>query len=246
MGQPFLQQHRAAIRAIAVAVLLTACGACGGGAGGDGGDAGDGAPTASPPPLAATPSTPALRPTPAHPSTPPAGSSPAGSPVPPGDGLDPARISIPAIDVNAEVGDLGLNPDGTMEVPDDFSATGWFRHGPRPGQQGPAVIAGHVDSTSGPAVFYRLGELQPGQRIRVAAPHGDAVTFAVQRVEQYPKEAFPTEAVYAFTEDPTLRLVTCGGPFNETIGHYEHNVIVFARRVAFTADAGHAVGVRPT
>lgn len=222
MVRPFRQQHRLAIAAIAAAVLLSACA----------GDPDPGA-TASPPAGAAS----APAPSPATPSAtpaPPAGAdtASAGSRVPAGAGLDPARISIPAIDVEAEIVDLGLNPDGTMEVPEDFSVTGWFRHGSRPGQQGPAIIAGHVDSTTGPAVFYRLRELQPGQRIRVAAPDGAAVTFAVQRVGQYPKEAFPTEAVYAFTEDPALRLVTCGGPFNETIGHYEHNVIVFARRVA--------------
>ncbi|PSO48778.1 MAG: class F sortase [Actinobacteria bacterium QS_8_72_14] len=157
---------------------------------------------------------------------------PAGEGVSAGEGLAPARISIPAIDVDAEVIDLGLNADGTMEVPDDFSVTGWFRHGANPGEQGPSVIAGHVDSKAGPAVFYRLGELDAGHQIEVADAQGRTVTYEVQRVGQYSKEAFPTDKVYAFTEEPTLRLVTCGGPFNETIGHYEHNVIVFAQRVA--------------
>lgn len=216
------QHRRASLIALAAAVLLGACGAP---------DSRGPTRAAPPPPPAATaPSSPAGATIASPAPTPTPQPTPTG--IPAGEGLDPARVTIPAIGVDAEVIDLGLNPDGTMEVPEDFSQTGWFEYGSRPGQQGPAVIAGHIDSTTGPAVFYRLDQLRPGQRITVHSPQGERVTFAVERIGEYPKDAFPTDAVYRFTDEPTLRLVTCGGPFDETIGHYENNVIVFARRVA--------------
>ncbi|MEX1179071.1 MAG: class F sortase [Nitriliruptor sp.] len=152
--------------------------------------------------------------------------------VPAGEGLDPERVSIPAIGVDADVIDLGLNPDNTLEVPSDFSQTGWFERGSRPGERGAAIIAGHIDSTDGPAVFYRLAELTKGAQIEVHSAEGETVTFAVERVEEYSKAEFPTQEVYSFTREPTLRLITCGGPFDRTIGSYENNTIVYARRIA--------------
>lgn len=145
-------------------------------------------------------------------------------------GIDPERIVIPAIDVDADVIDLGLESNGEMEVPTDFSQTGWFTPGPRPGRVGPAVIAGHVDSRTGPAVFSDLVELQPGDEIEV---HGDedAVTFVVRETEQHPKDAFPTEKVYAGTPGPELRLITCGGDFDDSERSYRDNIIVYAERV---------------
>lgn len=158
-------------------------------------------------------------------------SEPKWSEVPETRGLDPANIRIPSIGVDAEVIDLGLNPDGTLEVPDNFANTGWFSKGPQPGKYGASVIAGHIDSTDGPAVFFRLDELVEGDQVIVESPEGDTVTFQIETVEQFDKDEFPTERVYSFTREPTLRLVTCGGPFNDTIGHYEDNIIAFARRV---------------
>lgn len=158
-------------------------------------------------------------------------SEPRWSEVPETRGLDPARIRIPSIGVDADVIDLGLNPDGTLEVPDNFANTGWFSKGPQPGKHGASVVAGHIDSTDGPAVFYRLDELVEGDQVIVESPEGDTVTFQIETVEQFDKDEFPTERVYSFTPGPTLRLVTCGGPFNDTIGHYEDNIIAFARRV---------------
>jgi sortase (surface protein transpeptidase) len=159
-------------------------------------------------------------------------------PAPPTPATQPARtprhgapvdLSIPAIGVQTRLVRLGLNPDGSLEVPTDFSVAGWYRLGPKPGQPGAAVIAGHVDNTEGPAVFYRLGELAPGDLIRVRMADGSMKRFHVYAVREYPKTAFPTSLVYGATPNPELRLVTCGGPFDSNTGHYLDNIVVFAR-----------------
>jgi sortase (surface protein transpeptidase) len=141
----------------------------------------------------------------------------------------PARVAIPAIGVDAAVVRLGLNRDGTLAVPASSGVAGWYKLGVKPGEPGPAVIVGHVDSTSGPAVFYRLGGLTPGTRVRVSWRTGSSVRFSVYAVREYAKSAFPTALVYGLTRRPELRLVTCGGPFDEQTGHYLDNVVVFAR-----------------
>jgi sortase (surface protein transpeptidase) len=147
----------------------------------------------------------------------------------PGEIVDPPRwLRIPSIDVNAPVIDLGLNSDRTLEVPKDFSDTGWWSGGAAPGEPGPAVIVGHVDSYSGPAVFYKLGDLNPGDEIDVGDDHGDTVRFVVDRLEERPKDAFPTDEVYGDTSAPELRLITCSGQFDQSTGHYLDNTIVFA------------------
>ena len=140
----------------------------------------------------------------------------------------PVRIEVPAIGVHAPVIRLGLNRDGSLEVPRRWGDTGWWSGGSRPGEPGPAVIAGHVDSKSGPAVFYRLGELRRGDRIRVLSRDGTAADFAVKRLERHPKDDFPTAEVYGRTSGPSLRLITCGGAFDRSSGHYTDNTIVFA------------------
>jgi sortase (surface protein transpeptidase) len=140
----------------------------------------------------------------------------------------PVRIEIPAIGVRAPVIKLGLDKDGSLEVPRRWGDTGWWSGGSRPGEAGPAVIAGHVDSKSGPAVFYRLGQLRRGDRIRVLRRDGTAATFVVRRLERHPKDSFPTAEVYGPTRGPALRLITCGGAFNSSSGHYIDNTIVFA------------------
>jgi Sortase domain len=142
---------------------------------------------------------------------------------------DPPRsVRIPSIGVEAPVIDLGKNPDGTLEVPEKFSEAGWWSGGAAPGERGPAVIVGHVDSYNGPAVFYGLGDLASGDVIEVADEDGDTVRFAVDRLEQVPKDAFPTDAVYGDTSKPELRLITCSGDFDQSSGHYLDNTIVFA------------------
>jgi sortase (surface protein transpeptidase) len=140
----------------------------------------------------------------------------------------PARLEIPAIGVRAPVIPLGLKPDRSLEVPRRFDQTGWWTGGPRPGEPGPAVIAGHVDSTDGPAVFYRLSDLRRGAVIAVVRRDGSRARFTVQRSERYPKAHFPTARVYAPTRGPTLRLITCGGAFDHSTGHYVDNTVVYA------------------
>jgi sortase (surface protein transpeptidase) len=137
-------------------------------------------------------------------------------------------VRIPSIDVETSMIELGLLPDGSLEAPEDFDVAGWYAAGPEPGEPGPSVIAGHVDSQHGPAVFYRLRELQPGAEVKVQAEDGTSVDFRVERIEMHPKDAFPTEAVYADTPGPTLRLITCGGEFDRDEGSYRDNVVVFA------------------
>ena len=141
----------------------------------------------------------------------------------------PTRISMPGAGIDAPIVPLGLNSDGTLEVPADFAVAGWYRLGPRPGKPGAAVIVGHVDSTSGPAVFYRLGQLAPGDPVRVSWPSGASVRFRVYAVREFAKRAFPTSLVYGATKGPEIRLITCGGPFDEATGHYLDNVVVFGR-----------------
>lgn len=141
----------------------------------------------------------------------------------------PVHIEIPAVGIASDLERLGLAGDGAIKTPDDWDAAGWYRGGPRPGQQGAAVILGHVDSTTGPAVFYRLRRLEPGDRIKVDRADGTTVAFEVERVEQHGKTRFPTDDVYYPTSEPTLRLVTCGGDFDTAARSYTDNVVVFAR-----------------
>jgi sortase (surface protein transpeptidase) len=140
----------------------------------------------------------------------------------------PSRITIPKIGVASRLGPLGRAPDGTVEVPDRWEVAGWYAPGPRPGDPGSAVILGHVDSKRGPAVFFRLRELRPGDEIEVTRADGSVVRFVVERTGQYDKQRFPTDDVYYPTLRSTLRLVTCGGQFDDTAGHYRSNIIVFA------------------
>jgi sortase (surface protein transpeptidase) len=140
----------------------------------------------------------------------------------------PVRVEIPRIGVSSSLVLLGREPDGTVQVPRPWDRAGWYAHGPRPGDPGSAVILGHVDSKSGPAVFYRLRELRPGDRIQVLRADGSRLWFVVERTEQYDKQRFPTDEVYYPTLRSTLRLVTCGGVFDRSTGHYRSNVIVFA------------------
>jgi sortase (surface protein transpeptidase) len=140
----------------------------------------------------------------------------------------PVRIDIPAIGVSSSLARLGRARDRTVQVPSKWEQAGWYASGTRPGDPGSAVILGHVDSKRGPAVFYRLRELRRGDRVEVVRADGSRVRFAVQRVAQYDKRRFPTDEVYYPTLTPELRLVTCGGSFDATAGHYRSNIIVFA------------------
>jgi Sortase domain len=142
----------------------------------------------------------------------------------------PVRLEIPTIGVSTGLQRLGRAGDGSVEVPDAWAVAGWYGGpgGTRPGDPGSAVILGHVDSKAGPAVFYRLRELRPGDTVVIVQAGGSRARFTVERVEQYPKRRFPTDDVYYPSLTPRLRLVTCGGEFDRAAGSYRDNVIAFA------------------
>ena len=145
------------------------------------------------------------------------------------DVAEPVRLRDPgARDRLAARAPRGGRRTGTIEVPADFATAGWFAEGPRPGQPGPAVILGHVDSKAGPAVFYRLARLPVGAEVFVDRADGSTVDFRVRGTQHVAKTAFPTDLVYAPTLEPSLRLVTCGGGFDRAKGSYLDNVIVYA------------------
>jgi hypothetical protein len=141
----------------------------------------------------------------------------------------PARVSIPAIGVDGPLAEIGVDGAGALVPPADFDVAGWFAAGPAPGQTGPAVLAGHVDDRTGPAVFYRLEELTPGDQVVVIRSDGQPVAFTVTRVAAYPKDDFATAEVYGPTTGPELRLITCGGTFDRSRRSYQDNVVVYAR-----------------
>jgi sortase (surface protein transpeptidase) len=143
----------------------------------------------------------------------------------------PVRIRIKAIGVSAPIIRLGLNKDRTIQVPSNYSDTGWYAPGPEPGERGAAVIVGHVDSKTGPAVFYKLGGLRRGDTISIGRADGSVIRFKVQGTERWPKSSFPTKRVYTRTKAATLRLITCSGAFDSGSGHYADNTIVYAVRL---------------
>lgn len=140
----------------------------------------------------------------------------------------PVRIEIPSIDVRSDLTRLDRSAHGTIAPPPHWQTAGWYQHSAKPGQRGAAVILGHVDSTTGPAVFYRLRHLGIGDQIRIVRADGSTVRFAVRRTAHYPKTQFPTANVYLPTPEPTLRLVTCGGAFDRAAASYRENLVVFA------------------
>ncbi|MFK5688359.1 class F sortase [Ornithinimicrobium sp. LYQ92] len=144
----------------------------------------------------------------------------------------PVSVSIPAIGVSSDLLHLGLNPEGALAVPegDDFDTAAWYDGSPRPGQTGPAVLLGHVSSAArGPSVFFDLAALTVGDTVEVTRADGTVATFEIYDLQQFPKDSFPTAAVYGNTPGPELRLITCAGTIAESTGHYTDNVIVFAR-----------------
>jgi sortase (surface protein transpeptidase) len=144
------------------------------------------------------------------------------------------RIVIPAIGVDASIVRLGLNSDGTLEVPVSFATAGWWSGGPYPGNPGPAVVVGHVSSQQGPGVFYRLHDLRVGDAVTVTGPAGGGAVFVVTSLEEVSKRAFPTAQVYGPVSGAQLRLITCDGAFNQATGHFVDNLIVFGSLVRLT------------
>ncbi|PZA19622.1 class F sortase [Modestobacter versicolor] len=201
------------------------------GCGGAAAEPASGPPAAAPSASSSTSSStssPAASSAPAGTTAPVAGSSsvvdPAGVP-------EPTAVAIPALGVRSDLLDLGLTADGSAEVPEDFDLAGWFTGGGRPGSRGPTVLLGHVDSTAGPAVFYALRDLRPGDAVEVTVADGSVARYAVTGTEQVPKDQFPTAAVFGATPADVLRLVTCTGEFDRGARSYLDNLVVTAERV---------------
>lgn len=140
----------------------------------------------------------------------------------------PRVVSLPRLGIRSRLQPLGLQPDGTLESPSHWQEAGWYSRGVRPGDVGPALIAGHIDSVNGPAVFYRLPSARVGDAVTVTDARGVTRHFTVVSVVQYPKAAFPSRAVYGPTAVPTIRLVTCYGAFDQTTLSYVNNLVVTA------------------
>ena len=141
----------------------------------------------------------------------------------------PVWLTIPALGIKAPIVNLGLNRNGTLQVPSSTTVVGWYTNSPRPGATGSAVIAGHVDSRSGPGVFFWLRTMHRGERIYVRRADGTLAVFTVTAVRTYAKARFPTAMVYGPVPDAELRLITCGGTFDYARGSYLSNVVVYAR-----------------
>lgn len=150
----------------------------------------------------------------------------------------PVSISVPAIGVRSKLSYVGLNPNGTIQVPplNDLPLTNeaaWYKYSPTPGQVGSSIIEGHVDSARyGPSVFFRLGALKPGNRVDVTLADHQVAVFRVTGVRMYPKDHFPTSTVYGTTDYAALRLITCGGSFDYQAHHYRSNIVAFASLVS--------------
>ena len=161
---------------------------------------------------------------------PPAPQAPAG-PQP-----APVAIAIPSIEVTTDLVTLDVDPTGALEAPADFAKAGWWAAGPVPGADGAAVVVGHLDSHRGPAAFFRVPSLKPGDGIEVRRADGSTATFVVDAVRQYSKDSLPARHIYGPTPVPELRLITCGGKFDRATKSYEDNIVVFAHQ----DDAGPA------
>ena len=143
----------------------------------------------------------------------------------------PVSVDIPAIGVTSRLLHLGVNADGTIQVPSLVTSAdeaAWYKYSATPGQIGASVIEGHVDSSQGPAVFFRLGALRPGDTIDVTLADGVTAIFRVTGVREYAKSHFPSKAIYGTADYAALRLITCGGVFDYATGHYLSSTVVFA------------------
>ena len=145
---------------------------------------------------------------------------------------EPVELIIPKLNLNTDFEvPLGLQTDNSIEVPDSYTSVGWYKFGPTPGEVGPAVILGHVDSFEGPAVFFSLGQLEVGDDIFVKRADGSTAHFKVSEMERNLQSAFPTAKVYGDINHAGLRLVTCSGSFDKGQQRYSHNLVVYAKLV---------------
>jgi sortase (surface protein transpeptidase) len=151
------------------------------------------------------------------------------SPRTPAEVAVPVRLRIPSIGVDARLDQVGLDPDGTIAAPTSYQNAAWYAGGPKPGERGPAILLGHVDSkNTGPAVFFKVATLKEGAEVLVDRKDGSTVRFRVSGRIQVAKDRFPANIVYGPTLAPSLRLVTCGGKFNYHTNHYLDNIVVTA------------------
>ncbi|MDQ3123206.1 MAG: class F sortase [bacterium] len=144
---------------------------------------------------------------------------------------EPLSLRIPDAGISTQLLTVGIRKDGAMEVPRSFTEAGWYRHSPTPGEIGPAVIVGHVDSVDGPAVFWRLSQLQPGQIVEIERTDKKIVKFKITDIKQYDQKQFPSADVYGNIDYAGLRLITCGGSFNKVSQRYSHNTVVYATMI---------------
>jgi len=144
---------------------------------------------------------------------------------------DPVRLRIPALNIDTSFVELGLQNNNEIEIPSGFEEVGWYKYGPTPGELGPAVVLGHVDSYSGPAVFFYLGQLNPGDRVEIDRADGTTAIFRIDKLERYLQSEFPTSLVYGDLNHAGLRLITCSGSYDREQRRYESNLIVFASLV---------------
>ncbi|ADP80962.1 peptidase C60 sortase A and B [Pseudofrankia inefficax] len=177
-------------------------------------------------------------PVPTSPSGPPS-ATPSALPPPPVV-TDPVRLRIPAIALDAPVIGLGLDPQGAIDVPTQWGDVGWYKPGVAPGAVGPAVLVGHYDSKTGPAVFYRLGSVLPGDQLVVVGASGASVTFVVDRLQEVSKATFPTQEVYGPVTRPEIRVITCDGAFDEHTHHYVDNLVVYGHAISVPASVAPA------
>ena len=155
----------------------------------------------------------------------------------------PVSLRIEAIGVDTTLLDLGLQDDGTMEVPPEGFPAGWYTGAPRPGAIGPAVIAGHVDWAGEAGVFWALRDLEPGDTVEVTREDGSVAVFRTTELEQVAKDDFPTERVYGNLPTAALRIITCGGDFDDTAGSYRDNLVAYADLVEIRSAPADVVTV---
>jgi sortase (surface protein transpeptidase) len=156
----------------------------------------------------------------------------------------PVALTIPAIGVRTALLKLGRTPQGTLQVPTTTTEAGWYTGSPRPGEIGSSIIDGHIDSTAGPAVFFRLRLLHPGDLVYVRRADGTLAVFRVYAEHMYPKADFPTQQVYGPVPDAELHLITCGGVFDPATGSYLSNVVVYASQISVRQPRHHHHGRR--
>ncbi len=144
----------------------------------------------------------------------------------------PTRLRIPKLNIDTNfVEPLGLEDNGEVSVPDSYTEVGWYKHSPTPGQLGPAIVLGHVDSHTGPAIFFYLGQLKEGDDVYIDREDGTSAQFKIEKLERYKQSEFPTELVYGNINYAGLRLITCSGIFSKGEQRYSHNLVVYARLV---------------